>query len=116
MKLKVILVAAGICLMVGPAMAGCVGTDAFQSCFDGSGNNYTVSRFGNMMTMQGSNADGSSWSQTSNHLGNSVYTNGETNGRSWNETQTTTGFGTTTYGTDSHGQSFYQTCNQFGCY
>ena len=99
------------------AIAACFGTGAFQTCNDAAGNNYNVQRFGNMTQMQGSNANtGSTWSQNSQSLGNMNITNGQTNGRSWNETQTNLGGGMRSVtGTNSQGQPYSYTCNQFGC-
>lgn len=67
------------------ASAACYGTSQFQSCSDSSGNNYSVSRFGNTTMMNGSNArTGSNWSQTSQSIGNSTFHNGrDSNGDSW---------------------------------
>jgi len=100
-----------------PAYAGCFGSPNFYTCNDASGNNYTVNRFGNMTTMQGSNPyTGSQWNQTTNRLGNMAITNGMTNGRSWNETQTYLGGGNSAVnGMDSRGQFYSYTCNQYGC-
>lgn len=98
--------------------AACFGSSNFYSCNDASGNNYTVNRFGNMTTMQGSNPyTGGQWNWTSNRFGNMTVTNGMTNGRSWNETQTNLGGGNTIVnGMNSHGQPYSYTCNPYtGC-
>jgi hypothetical protein len=93
------------------AQAACFGSGAFQTCNDSSGNSYTVNRLGNMTTMQCYIArTGSSWSQNSTTLGNSTYTNGQTNGHSWNMQQNNFGNIQTYSGTNSRGQSFYHTC------
>ncbi len=87
-----------------PAQAQCYGSGNFYTCNDTSGNSYTVSKFGNQTNVNGYNANtGSSWNQQSNTIGNSTYINGNTNGRTWNETITPYA----TFGTDSRGNSFY---------
>ncbi len=111
--------AALFALAASSAWASCVGTDAFRTCYDNSGNSYQVNRMGNTTMMQGYNAQtGSNWSQTSQQVGNSTFTNGTAaNGQSWNSTTMNMGNGNTmTYGTDSRGNSFQRNCNQYGCY
>lgn len=99
------------------AGAQCIGSDTFASCSDMNGNTYTVSRMGNMTTVNGNAANGGSWSQTSQTIGNSTYTNGTAaNGQSWSETQTNMGNGNRIIsGTNSQGGSYSHYCNQFGC-
>lgn len=99
------------------ASAQCIGTKALSTCYDNNGNTYQVSRMGGMTTVNGRNSNtGSSWSQTSNTIGNSTYTNGRaSNGQTWNETQTNMGGTKMIYGRNSKGQSYNHTCNQFGC-
>lgn len=99
--------------------AQCIGTDAMSTCYDNNGNSYTVNRMGNMTTVNGHNSQtGSSWSQTSQTIGNQTYTNGRAaNGQAWNQTQTNFGNGTRTIsGTDSNGQHYSTTCTSIGCY
>ena len=86
------------------AQAGCFGTNSFYTCNDSSGNSYNVSKFGNSTTVYGSNSrTGSSWSSTTNKIGNNSYTYGrDKNGNSWSTT--TTPFGS--WGTDSNGNSW----------
>jgi hypothetical protein len=105
-------------LMTGVANAGCIGSGAFQSCTDTSGNSYTVNRFGNTTTMNGYNAQtGSTWSQNSNTFGNTTTHSGTaSNGNSWNSTEQRMGNTRSIYGTDSQGNSFSKTCGPFGCY
>ncbi len=100
------------------SMAECFGSDSFQTCYDGSGNSYTVNRYGNTTSTNGYNAQtGSTWSQQSHTYGNITQHNGASNGNSWNMTQTQNGFGQTFSGTDSGGNSFHTTCDAFGnCY
>ena len=90
------------------AHAQCYGTGTFKTCYDDSGNTYSVNKIGNTTYLNGSNAStGSNWSQTSTTIGNTTYTNGQAaNGNSWNSTQINSGFGTTTFGTDSNGRTF----------
>jgi hypothetical protein len=105
-------------LMTGGANAGCIGSSAFQTCNDSSGNSYTINRFGNTTMMNGYNAQtGSSWSQNSNTFGNTTTHNGTaSNGNSWNSTETRMGNTRSIYGSDSQGNSFSKTCGPFGCY
>ena len=61
---RLLVGAVALALLSAPAAATCFGSGAFQSCFDGSGNSYTVQRFGNSTHVQGYNAGtGSTWSQ-----------------------------------------------------
>ncbi|WP_312805628.1 hypothetical protein [Atlantibacter hermannii] len=112
------LIASLIAMTSFATAAQCVGTNAFSTCTDVNGNNYTVSRMGGMTTVNGRNSQtGTSWSQTSNTIGNQTYTNGRaSNGQSWNETQTNFGGGQRMIsGRNSQGQSYSYNCNQFGC-
>ncbi|MAE36059.1 MAG: hypothetical protein CMH97_12685 [Oceanospirillaceae bacterium] len=97
--------------------AGCYGNDSLKTCYDDSGNSYTVSKFGNQTTVQGTNSrTGSAWSSQSTTIGNTTYQTGTAaDGGQWNQTIQT--FGDTQYrsGTDSDGNYFNKTCNQFGC-
>ena len=110
------MLAATLLLSSGVAEAGCFGTAALSTCYDGSGNSYTVNRLGNSTYVNGYNAQtGSSWSQNSQTYGNTTYTNGVTNGNSWNSTQTNYGNGfKSIYGTNSAGQSFSYSCSAYG--
>jgi hypothetical protein len=99
-----------------PSLASCLGSGSFQTCNDNSGNSYSVQRFGNQTNMSGYNAQtGSTWSQHSATMGNTTFHNGVTNGNSWNMTDQRFGNARTYSGTDSRGQSFFYSCNQFGC-
>ncbi len=111
------LIAAIFLLSSSAAYAQCIGSNAMSTCYDNNGNTYQVSRMGGMTTVHGRNSNtGSSWSQTSNTIGNSTYTNGRaSNGQTWNETQTNMGGTRMIYGRNSQGQSYSHTCNQFGC-
>ena len=97
-------------LLFTPAIAGasCVGSGSLQTCFDDSGNSYTVNRLGNQTIVSGYNSrTGNSWSQNSTHIGNSTYTNGiDADGNSWNSTSTRVGNTVIQSGTDSDGNSF----------
>ena len=99
----------------GSAWADCVGTDTFATCTDDSGNTYTVNRMGGMTMVNGSNPDGSTWSQTSQTMGDMTMTNGESNGQPWNMTQQNLGGMTTYSGTNVAGQPFFHTCTAYGC-
>ena len=68
--------------------------------------------------MNGSNFNtGSQWNQTSNRFGNMTVTNGQTNGRTWNESQTRLDGGNVIVnGTNSHGMPYHYNCNPYtGC-
>lgn len=97
------------------ARAACIGSDTLATCTDDSGNTYTVNRMGDTTMVNGSNPDGSTWSQTSQTMGNMTVTNGETNGQPWNMTQQNLGGMTTYSGTNAAGQPFNHTCTAFGC-
>ena len=86
------------------ASAACYGSYGFSSCFDNSGNSYSVSRIGNSTYMSGLNIDtGSSWSQNSTTIGGSTYHSGiSASGNSWSMTQT----GNSIFGIDSYGNFF----------
>ena len=100
------------------SQAACFGSGAFQTCSDNEGNHYNVQRFGNTTTMQGSNtANGTTWNQTSNTMGNTTYQNGTaSNGQSWNGTTTSLPGMQVQQGTDSRGNSYHRTCTATGCY
>ncbi len=114
-----IALAVATVLATPSAQAACYGSSNMYTCSDSSGNSYNVNRFGTTTTVNGYNAQtGSSWSQTSQHYGNTTYTQGQAaSGNSWNSTTQSYGNGyTNTYGTDSHGRSFSQQCGPYGCY
>ena len=116
--MRSILTIAMVLAGISAADAYCVGTNALSTCYDDSGNSYTVNRFGNQTHMNGYNAQtGSTWSQDSTTLGNSTYHTGQANGRPWNETETRYAGGIRSiYGTDSEGNSFnYQCAPYSGC-
>lgn len=104
--------------LVSPAAAACFGTGSLQTCYDESGNSYSVSRFGNNTIVNGHNSrTGSSWSQQSSTFGNTTYHSGQTNGQSWNATDQRLGNMRMIYGTDSNGNHFNYSCDAFGnCY
>jgi hypothetical protein len=111
------LLAASLFALHAAAFAGCVGSPSFYTCTDDTGNTYTVSKMGNMTSVTGSNpSTGSQWNQQSSQLGNSTFVTGQTNGRNWNNTITTTGGTTTQSGIDSQGRPFFKTCTAAGCY
>ena len=96
--------------------ATCYGTANNYTCNDASGNSYNVQKYGGMTNMQGYNAStGSNWTQNSQTFGNTTQIQGQSNGRSWNETIQTMPGMTTYSGTNSHGQSFNRTCTTWGC-
>jgi hypothetical protein len=112
-----ISLALGFGLIGSPVSAACVGSNAFSTCTDDSGNSYSVQRFGNQTFMNGYNAGtGSNWSEHSTTMGNTTYLNGQAgNGNSWNETEQHIGNMEIRSGTDSNGNSFYSTCGPLGC-
>jgi hypothetical protein len=101
----------------GSAQATCVGSGSLQTCIDGSGNSYTVSRIGNTTNVQGYNVNtGSAWSQNSTTVGNTTYHNGTAaNGNGWNGTTTNYGGITNHSGVDSRGNAYSKTCTAYGC-
>lgn len=93
--MKLVATAAIILLAASQAYAGCFGSKSFSTCQDDSGNNYTISRFGNSTHMDGYNSrTGSNWSQDS-------YSFGKT---------------TNHYGRDADGNSWSTTCYNGNCY
>jgi hypothetical protein len=115
--MRIIHVAVVLALSTSSAWANCVGSGNFRSCYDNSGNSYSVQRFGNNTIVNGHNGrTGSSWSQNSIDLGNSTYTTGRAaNGNSWSMNQFRAGSNTFYSGTDSRGRSFSGSCGAFGC-
>lgn len=102
----------------GVASADCIGSGSLKTCYDDSGNTYTVQKFGDTTYVNGQNSrTGSTWSQQSQKLGDSTYTTGQdADGNSWNSTATKVRNSTFINGTDSDGNSFSQTCNEYGYY
>ncbi|MFZ7202393.1 hypothetical protein ACLSZC_04295 [Avibacterium avium] len=110
--MKKVLLTLSLISCVGAANAQCIGSDVMSTCYDDNGNEYTVTRYGNITDVQGYNSNtGSSWSQTSQTIGNTTYQDGiDSNGNSWNQTIQNIGNSTYYSGTDSNGNSFYKTC------
>lgn len=81
---------AAIAVSASTAFAGCIGGGALSTCYDNSGNTYTIQRLGNSTYMQGHNSrTGSSWSQNSTTFGNTTIHNGQdADGDSWSTTCT----------------------------
>lgn len=104
MKLSPLIIVLATTVVASQASAGCFGTSNFYSCYDNSGNSYSISKFGNSTYMTGSNSrTGSSWSQNTSRIGGYSFTNGTSaNGRSWSSTSSGLG----TYGFSSAGNSF----------
>ncbi|MFH7526466.1 hypothetical protein AB2J22_13565 [Aeromonas sp. A5] len=100
------------------ASAECIGSGNLKTCYDSSGNSYTVQKFGDSTYVSGYNSKtGSSWNQDSQKIGNSTFTNGKAaNGQSWNSTATKIGDSTIIYGKDSGGKKFSAVCGKYGCY
>lgn len=116
---KLFYVVAIILTLSGISDANCTGSSSYSTCYDQSGNTYTVTRMGNTTTVQGSASNGNQWSQTSSTYGNTTTTTGTAaNGNSWNSSTYTYSNGSTqTQGTDSRGQYFSKTCDSRGnCY
>jgi hypothetical protein len=115
--MKSILLAFALISSPMVAEAACFGSGAFKSCYDDSGNSYTIQKFGNTTAMQGYNSrTGSTWSQDSSTFGNTTITNGRSaDGDSWNMQQQRIGNSTFYSGQDSDGNSFSGTCGAFGC-
>ena len=100
------VLSAGLIAIASPniASAACYGSYGFSSCYDSSGNSYSVYRIGNSSYMSGFNTNtGSSWSQNSTTIGGSTYHSGiSSNGNPWSMTQT----GNSIFGIDSSGNFF----------
>lgn len=111
--------AALLCLPLSVA-AGCIGSGSLQTCYDNSGNSYTVQRLGNNTYVQGYNSQtGSTWNQQSTTMGNTTFHSGEaSNGQNWDMTQQQMGGGYQSFsGTNSKGGSFDYICDAYGnCY
>jgi hypothetical protein len=106
-----------ILLLPSICFAQCYGTDNYKQCYDsGSGNSYSVQKYGNTTTMNGTNSrTGSNWNQRSTTYGNTTYNSGTAaNGNSWNTTTARTGGSTYTNGTDSSGNSISCYSNAYG--
>lgn len=100
------------------SFAYCLGGGGLSTCYDSSGNSYTISRLGSTTIVQGSNANtGNAWSETTNRFGNVTSINGNSaNGSNWNETITNLGGGNfTESGLNSQGQYFSKFCTPYGC-
>ena len=64
---------AALVLLSGSVSADCIGTDNFKTCYDDSGNTYTVQKFGNSTYVNGQNpSTGSSWNQQSQRIGDYI--------------------------------------------
>lgn len=115
--MRIVLLASAVFLASASAHAACVGTSGFSTCYDNSGNSYTVQRLGGSTFVSGHNSNtGSSWSQNSQTIGNSTFTNGrDAGGNSWNMQQQRIGNSTFYNGRDSDGNSFSGICGPFGC-
>jgi hypothetical protein len=108
--------AAALLALSANASAQCLGTGNLKTCYDGSGNSYTVNKMGNTTFVNGSNSNGT-WSSTSTKMGNTVFQNGtDIDGNSWNQTIYSTPSGTSIFGTNSDGEPVSSHCNAFGCY
>lgn len=105
-------------LFAGTASAGCIGSGNLKTCYDNSGNSYTVQKFGDSTYVSGYNSKtGTTWNQDSQKIGNSTFTNGKAaNGQSWNSTSTKIGDSTIINGKNSDGKPFSAVCGKYGCY
>jgi len=105
MKLKSLIITLATTVIASQASAGCIGSSSFYSCYDNSGNSYSISKFGNSTYMTGTNSrTGSSWSQNTTRMGSYSFTNGvAANGNTWSSTRN----GNYSFGTNSRGGSFY---------
>lgn len=107
-----------IMLLVAPGVtsAACYGSASYKTCTDDQGNSYSVQKSGNQTRVQGYNYQtGSSWSQSTQRIGNSSYTTGyDADGNSWNSNSRTIGNTTYQSGTDSDGNYFNNTIRRSG--
>lgn len=105
--MKALLVAIFSITVIIPnsSFAACFGTTSYYSCYDSSGNSYSVNKSGGNTYMNGYNSQtGSSWNQNTYRYGNTSNTYGtDSRGNSWHSYTTPYG----TQGTDSRGRSFY---------
>ena len=114
LNMKKIALIIALAFSATSAQANCYGSDAFQTCYDAqSGNSYQIQRYGNTTQMQGRNpSTGSSWSQSSQSIGNMTIQRGrDSNGNSWNTTRQD--FGNGNYminGRDSQGNTVNKSC------
>ena len=117
--IKILTFVIAFCGLSMGAEAACLGNSGYTNCYDhGSGNNYSISRFGNTTQLYGSNSrTGSQWDQTSSTYGNTTFQSGTAaNGRSWNQTSTRIGDTTFYSGTDSNGEAFSGSTSPFGTF
>jgi len=102
--------ALAVALLAAPVLssANCVGSGSYTYCTDNNGNSYNVQRIGNTTFVNGNNAaNGSSWSQTSQTIGNTTFHNGTAaNGNSWSGTSQQIGGTTFNSGVDSRGNYY----------
>ena len=115
--MRILVSIAAVLFLTTSSFAACYGTGNLKTCYDNSGNSYSISKFGNTTVTNGYNSsEGSNWSQSSTTFGNTTLHNGQAaNGNTWNSTQQNFGGMTTFNGTDSRGNSFSSTCTTFGC-
>jgi hypothetical protein len=115
--MRILILATAVMLASASAHAACIGSGTLSTCYDNNGNTYTVQRLGDSTFVNGHNSNtGSSWSQNSQTVGNSTFTNGtDADGNAWNMQQQRVGNSTLYSGRDSDGNSFSGTCGVFGC-
>jgi len=70
-----VLVGIAALFISGNAAATCYGSSTYRTCTDASGNSYTTQKIGNSIYTYGYNAQtGSSWSQSTQRIGNNSNT------------------------------------------
>lgn len=78
-----LIIAAALIALPLAAEAACIGTNALSTCYDNSGNSYTVQRLGNTTYLNGHNSNGT-WSQRSTTIGRWTQHDGvDIDGNSW---------------------------------
>ena len=108
-KMKKILLLSFVCATISHAT--CYGSDTYKTCTDNNGNTYQIQTYGNTTQVNGSAANGHTWSETAQTYGNTTYINGRAaSGNTWNETIQHNGNSETITGTDANGHSFSKTC------
>ena len=114
--MKTLFLAAALLAASFSSHADCFGTDIYRTCYDSrSGNSYTIHQTGSTTYINGHNdRTGSSWSETSQEVGNTTYHNGTAaNGRSWHGTSQRVGNTIYDSGVNSRGE-YYSGSRQVG--
>jgi hypothetical protein len=95
------------------ASAACFGANALQNCDDSLSNSYSISRFGDTMTMADDNKQaGSSWLHNSTTLTSiTIHNDHASSGKSWNSTDQRLGEVSPLFDRNSQGNGFSRICS-----